>query len=60
MDHEKGRAAIWEFDRASGKGRIFASGPAQPGRHGVARRQIAVDVGQRTRRDSAATWCPTT
>jgi glucose/arabinose dehydrogenase len=30
MAHEKGRAAIWEFDRASGSGRVFASGLRNP------------------------------
>lgn len=30
MEHEKGRAAIWAFDRASGKGRVFASGLRNP------------------------------
>jgi glucose/arabinose dehydrogenase len=30
MNHEEGRAAIWEFDRATGKGRIFASGLRNP------------------------------
>jgi glucose/arabinose dehydrogenase len=30
MQHEEGRAAIWEFDRASGKGRIYASGLRNP------------------------------
>ncbi|MGI9046841.1 MAG: PQQ-dependent sugar dehydrogenase [Burkholderiales bacterium] len=30
MEHEKGRAAIWEFDRASGEGRVFASGLRNP------------------------------
>jgi glucose/arabinose dehydrogenase len=30
MDKEDGRAAIWEFDRASGKGRVFASGLRNP------------------------------
>ncbi len=30
MQHEDGRAAIWEFDRASGQGRIFASGLRNP------------------------------
>jgi glucose/arabinose dehydrogenase len=30
MDIEEGRAAIWEFDIASGKGRIFASGLRNP------------------------------
>ena len=30
MHHEEGRAAIWEFDRATGKGRIFASGLRNP------------------------------
>ena len=30
MDHEKGRAAIWEFDRASGQGRVYASGLRNP------------------------------
>jgi len=30
MDIEQGRAAIWEFDIASGKGRIFASGLRNP------------------------------
>jgi len=30
MGPEEGRAAIWEFDRASGKGRIFASGLRNP------------------------------
>ncbi|MFD2367034.1 PQQ-dependent sugar dehydrogenase [Pseudoduganella sp. GCM10020061] len=30
MEIEEGRAAIWEFDRASGKGRIFASGLRNP------------------------------
>jgi glucose/arabinose dehydrogenase len=30
MEHEKGRAAIWVFDRASGKGQIYASGLRNP------------------------------
>jgi glucose/arabinose dehydrogenase len=30
MDQEEGRAAIWEFDRATGKGRVFASGLRNP------------------------------
>ena len=30
MDQETGRAAIWEFDRTSGKSRIFASGLRNP------------------------------
>jgi glucose/arabinose dehydrogenase len=30
IKYEEGRAAIWEFDRASGKGRIFASGLRNP------------------------------
>jgi glucose/arabinose dehydrogenase len=30
MEQETGRAAIWEFDRASGKSRIFASGLRNP------------------------------
>ncbi|MGH6729675.1 MAG: PQQ-dependent sugar dehydrogenase [Sphingomicrobium sp.] len=30
MDHEKGRAAIWEFDRASGQGRVYANGLRNP------------------------------
>ena len=30
MEYEQGRAAIWEFDRASGKGRVFASGLRNP------------------------------
>ena len=30
MQYETGRAAIWEFDRASGTGRIFASGLRNP------------------------------
>lgn len=30
MQHEQGRAAIWEFDRASGAGRVFASGLRNP------------------------------
>ena len=30
MQHEEGRAAIWEFDRTTGKGRIFASGIRNP------------------------------
>lgn len=30
MQHEEGRAAIWEFDRTSGKGRVFASGLRNP------------------------------
>jgi glucose/arabinose dehydrogenase len=30
MDKEDGRAAIWEFDRASGKGRVFATGLRNP------------------------------
>ncbi len=30
MQHEEGRAAIWEFDRASGHGRIYASGLRNP------------------------------
>ncbi|MGZ3185079.1 MAG: PQQ-dependent sugar dehydrogenase [Telluria sp.] len=30
IDKETGRAAIWEFDRATGKGRIYASGLRNP------------------------------
>ncbi len=30
MEHEKGRASVWEFDRASGKGREFATGLRNP------------------------------
>jgi glucose/arabinose dehydrogenase len=30
IDKEEGRAAIWEFDRATGKGRVFASGLRNP------------------------------
>jgi glucose/arabinose dehydrogenase len=30
MDKEEGRAAIWQFDRATGKGKIFASGIRNP------------------------------
>ena len=30
MEYEDGRAAIWEFDRATGRGRIFASGLRNP------------------------------
>ena len=30
MEAEEGRAAIWEYDRASGKARIFASGLRNP------------------------------
>lgn len=30
MEIEEGRAAIWEFDRATGKGRIYASGLRNP------------------------------
>ncbi|MGH8544043.1 MAG: PQQ-dependent sugar dehydrogenase [Gammaproteobacteria bacterium] len=30
MAHEKGRAAIWEFDRPSGQGRLYASGLRNP------------------------------
>lgn len=30
MDKEEGRAAIWEFDRASGKARVFATGLRNP------------------------------
>ena len=30
MQYETGRAAIWEFDRASGTGRVFASGLRNP------------------------------
>lgn len=30
MQHEEGRAAIWVFDRASGEGRVFASGLRNP------------------------------
>lgn len=30
MNHEEGRAAIWEVDRLSGKSRIFASGLRNP------------------------------
>src|SRR5690606_4128932 len=30
MDHEEGRAAIWVFDRASGAGRVYASGLRNP------------------------------
>jgi hypothetical protein len=30
MEYEKGRAAIWVFDRASGEGRVFASGLRNP------------------------------
>jgi glucose/arabinose dehydrogenase len=30
MQYEEGRAAIWEFDRASGQGRVFAGGLRNP------------------------------
>jgi glucose/arabinose dehydrogenase len=30
MAHEDGRAAIWEFDRPTGKGRLFATGLRNP------------------------------
>jgi glucose/arabinose dehydrogenase len=30
IDKEEGRAAIWQFDRATGKGRVFASGLRNP------------------------------
>jgi glucose/arabinose dehydrogenase len=30
MAYEEGRAAVWEFDRSSGQGRIFASGLRNP------------------------------
>jgi glucose/arabinose dehydrogenase len=30
MEQEQGRAAVWEFDRATGRGRIFASGLRNP------------------------------
>jgi glucose/arabinose dehydrogenase len=30
MEHEKGRAAIWEFDRASGQGTLYATGLRNP------------------------------
>jgi len=30
MEEEEGRAAIWEFDAASGKGRLFATGLRNP------------------------------
>jgi glucose/arabinose dehydrogenase len=30
IKYEEGRAAVWEFDRASGKGRVFASGLRNP------------------------------
>ena len=30
MQHEEGRAAIWVFDRASGEGRLFATGLRNP------------------------------
>jgi glucose/arabinose dehydrogenase len=30
MDKEDGRAAIWQFDRATGKGHVFASGIRNP------------------------------
>jgi glucose/arabinose dehydrogenase len=30
MEHEEGRAAIWEIDRASGRARVFASGLRNP------------------------------
>jgi glucose/arabinose dehydrogenase len=30
MEHEQGRAAIWEFDRKSGEGRVFATGLRNP------------------------------
>jgi glucose/arabinose dehydrogenase len=30
MQHEQGRAAIWEFDRATGQGRVYASGLRNP------------------------------
>lgn len=48
MNHEEGRAAIWEFDRATGQGRLFATGLRNP--VGMAwQGQRAVDLGQRTR-----------
>jgi glucose/arabinose dehydrogenase len=30
MQHEEGRAAIWEFERTTGRGRLFASGIRNP------------------------------
>ena len=30
MDHEKGRASVWEFDRATGQGREYATGLRNP------------------------------
>ena len=39
IDKEEGRAAIWEIDPRTGAHRVFASGPAQSGRHGLGARQ---------------------
>ena len=47
MEVEEGRAAIYEFDLASGTSRIFAVRPAQRRRHGMgAADRRAVDGGQ--------------
>ena len=61
MEHEEGRAAIWEIDRASGNSRLFATGLRNP--NGMAwepRRRRAVDRRSTSATRSAATSCPTT
>ena len=51
MAEEEGRAAIWEFDPASGQGRDLRLRPAQPGRHRLpARHERAFHRRQRARR----------
>ena len=60
LDKEEGRAAILEIDPATGKSRIFASGHAQPERHGLAAAVKTIVDRQSTSATSSATiWCPT-
>jgi len=58
MEHEKGRAAIWEFDRASGQGRVYASGLRNP--VGLAWQDGTLWTSVNEAMRSAATSFPTT
>ena len=61
IDEGRGRAAIWEVDRATGRARAFRVGPAQSERHGVAAAdRRAVDRRSTSATSSATISCPTT
>ena len=58
MEFEVGRAAIWEFERASGSGRVFASGLRNP--VGMAWQGDTLWTAVNERDELGPTWCPTT